>query len=64
LQSPKVASKGVNILQLYTASELKKMLAANEFKALSQCGIEGSKFNDKKTERIVTVARKQCRNNI
>lgn len=54
-----VASKGINTLQLYTASELKKMLAKNGFKVLSQCSIDGSKFNDKKTERIVTVAKRQ-----
>lgn len=51
-------SKTVGTLQLYTAKELKTMLAKNGFKVLSQCGIDGSKFSDKKTERIVTVARK------
>lgn len=59
LQTPNVASKGINTLQLYTVDELRKMLAKNGFKVLSQCGIDGSKFNDKKTERIVTIARKQ-----
>ncbi|OGT41716.1 MAG: hypothetical protein A3F42_06865 [Gammaproteobacteria bacterium RIFCSPHIGHO2_12_FULL_37_34] len=59
MRSPKVASKNIITLQLYTADELREMLAKNGFKILSQCGIDGSKFNDKKTERIVTVARKQ-----
>lgn len=58
-QTPKTASKGINTLQLYTADELRKMLANNGFKVLIQCGIDGSKFFEKKTERIVTVARKQ-----
>ena len=58
-QSPKVASKNIITLQLYTADELKEMLTKNGFKVLSQCSIDGSKFNGKKTERIVTVARKQ-----
>jgi ubiquinone/menaquinone biosynthesis C-methylase UbiE len=53
------ASKNVVTLQLYTAKELKEMLVRNGFKVLSQCGIDGSKFSNKKTERIVTVAKKQ-----
>lgn len=57
-QPPKVASKNIITLQLYTASELRKMLAKNGFKVLNQCGIDGSKFHDKKTERIVTTAKK------
>lgn len=51
-------SKTTITLQLYTAKELREMLARNGFKVLSQCGIDGSKFSDKKTERIVTVAQK------
>lgn len=58
-QTTKVASKNTITLQLYTASELKKMLNKNGFKVLHQCGINGSKFNEKKTERIVTIAKKQ-----
>lgn len=52
-------SKGVATLQLYRAKELKEMLNRNGFKVLGQYGIDGSKFLDKQTERIVTVARKQ-----
>ena len=52
-------SKSVITLQLYTAKELKEMLLRNGFKVLDQYGIDGSKFSKKKTERIVTVAKKQ-----
>jgi 2-polyprenyl-3-methyl-5-hydroxy-6-metoxy-1,4-benzoquinol methylase len=58
-QSPKVASKNTITLQLYTADELRKMLNENGFKVLHQCALDGSKFNEKKTERIVTIAKKQ-----
>ena len=57
-QTPQVASKNVVTLQLCTAHELKKMLNKNGFKVLAQCGIDGSKFNEKTTERIVTIAKK------
>jgi hypothetical protein len=46
-------------LQLYTANELREMLARNGFKVLGQYGIDGSKFSEQKTERILTVARKK-----
>jgi ubiquinone/menaquinone biosynthesis C-methylase UbiE len=58
-QSAKEASKNIITLQLYTAAELRKMLEKNGFKVLNQCGIDGSKFNEKKTERILTIAKKQ-----
>ncbi len=51
-------SKNVITLQLYTAKELKAMLVRNGFKVLGQYAIDGSKFSKKKTERIVTVAKK------
>ncbi len=35
------------------------MLARNGFKVLGQYSIDGSKFSEQKTERILTVARKQ-----
>lgn len=50
--------KNVITLQLYTASELKKMLSRNGFKVLGQCGIDGSKYSETKTERILTIAKK------
>ena len=58
-KTPTVASKHTITLQLYTADELRKLLDKNGFKVLNQCGIDGSKFNEKKTERIVTIAKKQ-----
>lgn len=57
LNKPKV-SKNVITLQLYTANELHKMLNRNGFKVLAQYGIDGGKFVENKTERILTVARK------
>ncbi len=58
-KTPKVSSKNIITLQLYTAEDLKKMLAKNGFKVIHQCAIDGSKFNGKKTERIVTIAKKK-----
>lgn len=46
-------------LQLYTSKELKNMLAKNGFKMMGQFGINGEKFSEKKTERILTIAKKQ-----
>ena len=57
LGKPKV-SKSVGTLQLYTARELKEMLARRGFKVLGQYGMDGSKFLEGKTERILTVAKK------
>jgi len=51
-------SKTTITLQLYTAKELKEMLERNGFKVLEQCALDGSKFSDIKTERILTVAQK------
>lgn len=51
-------SESVITLQLYTANELKEMLARNGFKVLEQYDIDGSKFSDKNSERILIVARK------
>lgn len=52
---PKI-SKTVGTLQLYTAKELRDMLTRNGFKVLEQYGINGSKFSEMKTERIITIA--------
>ena len=51
-------SKNIVTLQLYTANELEDMLTRNGFKVIRQCGIDGSKFSDKKTQRILTIAKK------
>ena len=45
-------------LQIYTAKELREMLANNGFKTLCQYGIDGKKFFEKKTQSILTVAKK------
>ena len=45
-------------LQLYTAKELRAMLEKNRFEVLSQSGMDFSKFSEKESDRILTVARK------
>ncbi len=45
-------------LQIYTASVLKEMLAQCGFETIGQYGLDGSKFNRKKTMNILTVAKK------
>jgi ubiquinone/menaquinone biosynthesis C-methylase UbiE len=51
--------KGKFALQLYTAKELREMLTRNGFEVLGQYGIDGSKFSEKKTKSILTIAKKQ-----
>ena len=51
-------SKSVGTLQLYTARELREMLARNGFAVLQQCEMEGSKLSETKSERILTLAKK------
>ncbi len=55
---PKVV-RSAQTLQVYTAKELKKMLERNHFKILAQYGIDGEKFVENKSDRILTVAKKQ-----
>lgn len=55
---PKVV-KSAQTLQVYTAKELKKMLERNHFKVLAQYGIDGKKFVENKSDRILTVAKMQ-----
>lgn len=50
--------KGAQTLQVYTAQRLKEMLRRNGFEVLTQCGIDGAKFIEHKTDRILTVAQK------
>ncbi len=52
-------SSSFQTLQVYSREQLKKMLENNGFKVLKQCDIDGSKFYDNKTERILTLAKKQ-----
>lgn len=51
-------SNSIQTLQIYTAKELKEMLSRNGFKVLDQYGIDGAEFSEKKTERIMTIAKK------
>ena len=46
-------------LQTHSAQELKKLLAAHGFTVVHQCGIDGSKFDDQLSERILVVAQKK-----
>ncbi len=48
-------------LQIYTAKELREMLTRNGFKTLDQFGIDGSKFSEKKSTSILTIAQKISR---
>ncbi len=52
-------SRSAQTLQVYTAEQLREMLHRNGFKVLRQCGIDGSRFAKNKTDRIVTIAKKQ-----
>jgi 2-polyprenyl-3-methyl-5-hydroxy-6-metoxy-1,4-benzoquinol methylase len=55
---PKI-SKSSQTLQVYAAKQLKHILHKNGFKVLDQCGIDGSRFDERKTERMVTIAKKE-----
>ncbi|CAN5190070.1 hypothetical protein BH09DEP1_BH09DEP1_0600 [soil metagenome] len=57
-ETPKI-SKSIKTLQIYTAVQLQEMLNKNGFTVLEQCAIDGSKFDEHKTDRILTIARKQ-----
>ncbi len=57
LAKPKISSSA-QTLQVYTAKQLREMLQRNGFRVLSQCGIDGSKFNGSNTERILTLAKR------
>lgn len=45
-------------LQIYTAAELREMLARNGFETLSQTGMNGEMFIENETLNILTVAKK------
>lgn len=57
-KKPKI-SNAFQTLQVYNAAQLKIMLQKNGFKVLKQCNINGSKFSDSKSDRILTIARKR-----
>lgn len=50
---------GAQTLQTYSTKQLKEMLHRNGFKVLGQCGIDGLKFSESKSERIVMIAKKR-----
>jgi len=52
-------SRSTQALQIYTAKQLRQMLQRNGFVVLGQCGVDGSIFVESKTDRIVTMAKKQ-----
>lgn len=54
---PKI-SEASQTLQIYSAAQLKEMLHENGFQVLRQCNMDGSRFSDNKSERILTIARK------
>ena len=51
-------SRSKQTLQVYTSKQLREMLSRNGFKVLSQCGMDGSKLSESKSDRIVTIAKK------
>lgn len=55
---PKIAN-AFQTLQVYSAKQLKELLQKNGFKVLPQCNIDGSRFSESKSKRIVTIAKKQ-----
>jgi len=52
-------SRSAQTLQVYTAKQLQEMLHRNGFKVVRQCGIDGSRFSETKSDRIVTIAQKR-----
>lgn len=50
-------SRSAQTLQLYTFEQLKEMLQRNGLKVLEVCAIDGSKFDENESERIVMTAR-------
>lgn len=51
-------SQDVQTLQVYSAQQLKTMLQKTGFKVIETCAVDGSKFSDTKSERILVVAQK------
>lgn len=46
-------------LQVYSARQLKEMLERNGFEVIDQCAIDGSQFDENKTDRILTISKKK-----
>ncbi len=56
---PEMLSKTRWTMQLYSAEELREILARNGFEVLEQIGMDGSKFSDRNTPNILTIAQKR-----
>jgi ubiquinone/menaquinone biosynthesis C-methylase UbiE len=52
-------TQSAQTLQIYTAQQLKEMLHKNGFTTVAQCDIDGSKFIENSSERILTIAKKR-----
>ena len=52
-------SHSFQTLQVYTAKQLRIILEKNGFELLKQYNINGKSFDENKTERILTIARKK-----
>lgn len=57
LNSPKITT-AFQTLQVYSATQLQEILIRNGFEVMQQVGMDGTSFNPKETERILTVARR------
>lgn len=55
--NPKI-STAFQTLQTYNKIQLRTMLEKNGFKVINQCEIDGKKFSETKSERILTIAQK------
>ncbi|MBN4067062.1 class I SAM-dependent methyltransferase [Simkania negevensis] len=51
-------SKSGQTLQVYTIKQLQEMLQQNGFKVVKRCNVDGSKFVENKSDRILIVAKK------
>ncbi len=51
-------SKSSQTLQVYTAVQLQEMLQRAGFEVIHQCSVDGSEFIERKSDRILTVAKK------
>src|SRR5262245_53646183 len=49
-------SRSWQTLQIYTAAELRSLLRGNGFDVVRQCGIDGSRFSERNSERVLTIA--------
>lgn len=60
-QKPRSKTKvrsSVQTLQVYSASQLRELLGSNGFSIVQQCAVDGVRFDNIKTDRIFTVAKR------